>query len=136
MRKRVPGTEFRSKFEASISKYLLSKGVQFTFERLTLPFVQPSKKRKYKPDFKIEETSVVIEAKGYLTARDREKLLLVREQHPNVNLVLLFMDSRKRLNKRSPTSYADWCTKHGIPFADFRSGIPDNWLHNKEKNEH
>lgn len=127
--------EFRSVFEFNISKYLKKKDVKFSFERLTLPFVQPAKKRKYKPDFKIEETSVVIEAKGYLTARDREKLLLVREQHPNLNLVLLFMDSRKKLHKRSPTTYADWCTKHGIPFADFRSGIPDTWLYPPKKEE-
>jgi len=32
------------------------------------------------------------------------------------------------LRRGSPTTYAMWCDKHGIKWADFRKGIPQEWI--------
>ncbi len=121
--------KFKSKFESSINAYFKKKRIKVKYEPFKLPFTQPEKKRNYLPDFEIQGNSLLIEAKGKLTAEDRSKLLWVREQHPGKRLVLLFMNASNRLRKNSKTTYAEWATKNGFDWADFnRDGIPDRWF--------
>lgn len=125
---------YKSQFERRIAEQFRLKRVKFLYEGLKLNFVQPEKKRTYKPDFILEANSLIIEAKGRLTREDRKKLLWVLEQYPQhrQHFRMLFQDSRKTLDKRSKTTYADWCTENGIKFADFRFGIPNEWLEERK----
>jgi predicted nuclease of restriction endonuclease-like RecB superfamily len=84
--------------------------------------------RMYHPDFKIKTRSgkqIFIETKGYWTGADRSKHLSVVHQNPNIDLRLVFMNARNRLNKTSKTTYAAWCDKRNIKWAE--GSIPREW---------
>lgn len=119
---------FRSGLEEAIAQQLNSKGVKFAFEERTISYEKPSKKHKYTPDFELPN-GIIIESKGRFITADRQKHLLVQSQHPELDIRFVFSNSRSRISKRSATTYAMWCEKHGFQFAD--KEIPDAWL--KEK---
>jgi hypothetical protein len=103
-------------------------GVPFDFEQFYIKYVVPAREAKYTPDF-VLRNGIIIETKGIWEVDDRKKHLLIREQYPTLDIRLVFSSSKSKIYKGSPTSYGDFCTKHGIPFAD--KLIPLAWL--KEK---
>ena len=119
---------FRSGLEEAIAEELTSKGVGFSFEELVIPYVKPEKPAKYTPDF-VLENGIIIESKGRFLTEDRQKHLLVKKQHPHLDIRFVFSNSKTKISKRSKTTYADWCIKNGFMYAD--KEIPDAWL--KEK---
>ena len=119
---------FRSGLEEKIAEFLTSKGVKFTFETLKVPYVKPETKHIYTPDF-ILGNGIIIETKGRWLLEDRKKHILIRKQHPNLDIRILFQNANAKISKGSKTSYADFCEKHGIPYA--HREIPWAWL--KEK---
>lgn len=121
---------FKSGFEASFAKALKANGIKFEYEPMVVSFVQPEKKRKYTPDFKIRTKSkgvLVVETKGRLTRADRQKMLMIRESNPKLNVILLFQNSSIPIQKGSKTTYGDWAKDNGFEFYDFRNGIPKEW---------
>lgn len=119
---------FRSGLEEKVAEYLTSKGVRFSFETLKIPYVKPETKHTYTPDF-ILDNGIIIETKGRWLLDDRKKHLLIRKQHPNLDIRILFQNANAKISKGSKTSYADFCEKQGIPYA--HREIPEAWL--KEK---
>ena len=119
---------FRSGLEEKVAQYLTSKGVGFSFETLKVPYVKPETKHTYTPDF-ILDNGIIIETKGRWLLDDRKKHLLIRNQHPTLDIRILFQNANAKIRKGSKTSYADFCEKHGIPYA--HREIPVAWL--KEK---
>lgn len=97
------------------------------YETDKLTYIVPASKHKYLTDFKLGENSY-IEVKGRLTAADRKKYLLVKEQHPEVQLRFFFDKSNNKLYKGSPTTYADWAEKFGFEWTDLKLGLPKEWL--------
>lgn len=116
---------FRSGLEEAIAERLTSKGVGFTFEQLVIPYTKPEKPAKYTPDF-VLENGIIIESKGRFLTEDRQKHILIKKQHPHLDIRFVFSNSKSRISKRSSTTYADWCVKHGFLFSD--KDIPDSWL--------
>lgn len=116
---------FRSGLEEAIAERLTSKGVGFTYEETVIPYVKPEKPAKYTPDFQLEN-GIIIESKGRFLTEDRQKHILVKKQHPLLDIRFVFSSSRAKISKRSKTTYADWCEKHGFLYAD--KVIPDAWL--------
>ena len=119
---------FRSGLEEVFAVQLSAAKVSFTYESFKIPFVQPAKKRTYTPDFQLS-SGIIIETKGRFLAEDRAKHLLVKAQHPELDIRFVFSSSKTKITKRSPTSYADWCVKNGFLYADKKA--PEEWL--KEK---
>ena len=70
--------------------------------------------------------ALVIETKGRFVTADRQKHILIKEQHPDLDIRFLFQNSKARISKSSKTTYADWCRKHGFQFAD--KVVPEEWL--------
>lgn len=114
---------FRSGLEAAIQRHLQSQGVPFEYEPFRIPY--QSKPHTYTPDF-VLANGIVVETKGYFTAADRTKHLLVQQQHPDIELRFVFTRSKTKLSKTSNTTYAAWCEKHGFQYAD--TTIPAAWL--------
>lgn len=119
---------FRSGLEESIAEDLTSKGVSFSYEELVIPYVKPEKPAKYTPDF-VLPNGIIIESKGRFLTEDRQKHLLVKKQHPELDIRFVFSNSRTKISKRSATTYADWAIKNGFLFSD--KSIPAEWI-----NEH
>jgi hypothetical protein len=113
---------YKSGFERETARYLTEKGITFEYEAQSIKFKQD---RKYYPDFKIGK-EIFIETKGRFKASDRGKHLLIRDQHPEVDIRFVFMNARTKLSKASTTTYGEWATKWGFKWAEGR--VPDAWL--------
>ena len=131
-KKKIP--KYKSNFEVSIANVL---GEYAEYEPDKLKFIQPAKNRNYCPDFKILANGKYIEAKGKFTFQDMDKMLWVKEQHPDKEFYLLFMNANNKIRKGSPTTYGDWATKKGFIWADWKTqGVPNEWLGlNSQTNE-
>ena len=119
---------YRSGFESKLAHQLKRSGVDFEYETLSIEYQRLS---TYTPDF-ILPNGIIIEAKGVWTVEDRAKHLLVREQHPHLDIRLVFMRASNKINKKSKTTYAMWCERKGIKYAD--KVIPKSWLSQKRTN--
>jgi predicted nuclease of restriction endonuclease-like RecB superfamily len=104
---------FRSKFEQTFATHLGTIGIEVHYEEEKFPFVVPVKNRMYTPDFKIGP-STYVETKGMLSKDDREKLLLVKSQHPNIRIIMVFQNWNNKIAKNSKTTYKKWCDDNNI----------------------
>ena len=117
---------FRSGLEISISEELDANKVKYQYEKVKLTYVKPQKAHTYTPDFYLEAHDFYIETKGLFTSADRQKMRLVKEQHPEKDIRIIFSNSRSRISKKSKTTYAMWCEKYKFKYAD--KHIPLEWL--------
>jgi len=113
---------FRSGFEERIANQLKRCGVCYSYESLVIEYKRLS---TYTPDF-ILPNGIIIETKGRWVSEDRSKHLLIREQHPELDVRLVFMNAYNKLRKGSKTTYAQCCEKKGILYA--HKQIPKSWL--------
>ena len=116
---------FRSGLELEISESLKSRGIDGQYEANVIEYIKPITKHKYHPDFRLPN-GIFVETKGRFLTADRKKHLLIKEQHPELDIRFLFQNSKTKISKASKTTYADWCIKHGFQFAD--KEIPSDWL--------
>ena len=114
---------YRSGLEEKISEDLTKRAVKFEYETFKIKY-EVHENRTYTPDF-ILPNGIIIESKGRFTTEDRKKHLLVKKQHPNLDIRFVFSNSRNKIRKGSKTSYADWCDKNGFLYAD--KVIPTEW---------
>jgi len=128
--------KYRSKLEERLAKQLTESGIEFSYETLKISYEIPARKAKYTPDFIIGELNgtkppLVIEAKGrFRTAQDRQKLLLVKEQYPDLDLRLVFQNAKTPIYPGSPTPCSKWAEDNGFLWAD-HGKIPEEWLQQK-----
>lgn len=118
---------YRSGLEDRIAKQLESAGVEVVYEdkASVIPYTTPETPHKYTPDF-VLPNGIIVESKGIFDATDRKKHQLIKAQHPGKDIRFVFSNSKAKLYKGSPTSYAAWCDKYGFQYAD--KLIPLAWL--------
>ncbi len=116
---------YRSKPEKEFATYLDEEGVNFSYEQFRIPYVVS---KHYTPDFFLPKYGFYIEYKGYFKAADRKKHLLIRKQHPKYDIRFIFQNAENKLNKRSTTTYADWCDRHEFKWSQGK--IPKQLLRN------
>jgi hypothetical protein len=121
---------FRSGLEEETSKFLTNNGATFTYEEMKIRYLQPATERTYTPDF-VLENGIIIETKGRFLIADRKKHILIKRQHPHLDIRFVFSNSKQKLNKASRTSYADWCIKNGFQYAD--KEVPVHWIKERRK---
>lgn len=128
-RSKRKNNNYKSKWEQTVASQLINYKQRFVYEGLTLPYTIPETVHKYKPDFIIKNKkgeTIIIEAKGKFVPLDRKKHLFIKEQYPKIRLYILFQNANQRLNKRSKTTYGQWCEKHGIMYS--HKTIKKEWL--------
>lgn len=118
---------YRSGLEERVAKQLEAAGIAVVYEdkAAVIPYTTPAEPHKYTPDF-VLPNGIIVETKGIFDAADRKKHTLVREQHPEKDIRFVFSNSKAKLYKGSPTTYAAWCEKNGFQYAD--KLIPAAWL--------
>lgn len=116
---------WRSGLEEVIGEQIKAHGQKAHFEELKVPFTQPEKPRHYSPDFFLQN-GIVIETKGRFVTADRQKHLLVKSQHPDLDIRFVFSRSATRISKKSKTTYAAWADTKGFRYAD--KVIPESWF--------
>jgi len=119
---------YRSGLEDKIADQLNQNGVQVQYESEKIHYSVPESQHTYTPDFKVPTNKgfFYLETKGRMTVSDRKKHLRIKYLYPSVDLRFVFSNSKQKLYKGSPTTYADWCTKNQFKFAD--KSIPKEWL--------
>ena len=119
---------FRSGLEQDIQLQLARAKIGFEYESVKLPYVIPASDHLYTPDF-VLANGIIIETKGRWILEDRKKIKLVKEQHPDLDLRMVFTNSKSKIRRGAKSCYQDCCRRLGIPFAD--KEVPVEWL--KEK---
>lgn len=125
---------FRSGLEERFAKELTKAGVDFTFEEEKIEYVKPQRTSKYTADFRVyskpdgtpREKPLIIETKGRFLTADRQKHLLIKRQHPDLDIRFIFSNPNQKISKQSKTTYAKWCEKHGFLYA--KEHVPPAWL--------
>jgi hypothetical protein len=121
---------FRSGLEDAVYKRVVEQGVKVEYESFKIHYIIPATNHTYTPDFLLPN-GIIIETKGRFVASDRKKHLLIKKQHPELDIRFVFQSSKGKINKGSKTTYADWCVKNGFLYAD--KDIPSEWLNEPNK---
>lgn len=116
---------YRSGLEDKVAKQIHSAGHKVLYEQVRLSYVKPARTATYRPDF-ILPNGIVVETKGRFLTDDRQKHKHLKEQWPALDIRFVFTNSRQRLTKISPTTYAKWCNQNAFMFAD--GLIPEDWF--------
>ena len=120
-RKRARPGPYRSQLEEDIGSDLVKLGHVADYEPDKFEYTIH---RKYTPDFRVGD--FYIEVKGWFSASDRSKLLAVLKTNPNLPLFVALQMPNQRLNAKSKTTVAEWCTKHKIAWCP--TPIPAEFL--------
>lgn len=115
---------FRSGLEEALSAQLEHAGVAARFEAFRIPY-RLEKSCTYTPDFLLPN-GIVVEGKGRFETADRMKHLLIKGQHPDIDIRFVFSRSGEKIAKGSKTTYAMWATREGFEYAD--KVIPQEWM--------
>lgn len=126
---------YRSQLEKKVADQLEAAGIPYDYEGEWVHYTVPERKAKYLPDFSIKGTRILLEAKGRFGgfksdssgAQERQKILLLKEQHPELDIRIVFQDVRKPIYRGSKTSYKKWSEDHGITYSD-KGVIPKEWM--------
>lgn len=116
---------YRSGFENKVASALSEQKIKFEYEVTQVEYIKPQTNHKYTVDFTLPN-GILIETKGRWTTEDRKKHLLIKKQHPELDIRFVFQNPNGKIRKGSKTSYGDYCDKHGILWAD--KEIPKAWL--------
>lgn len=126
----------RNPFEEKIASQLRDAGIEFDYEPTNIPVTIPARVAKYKPDFVPRNSNIIIEGKGAFggghanynasSAAARQKMLLVKEQHPDRDIRFVFSNANAKIYKGSKTTYAKWADDHGFKWSN--KVVPREWL--------
>ena len=120
---------WRSGLEEALAADLRSQQIEYKFEQTTLSYQVPARKARYTPDFWVTTRTgkvIVVESKGRFLTANRQLMLLVKAQYPDLDIRMVFSRSKTTISKTSSTTYAMWCEKHGFLYAD--KLVPKEWL--------
>lgn len=121
---------YRNAVEKAVGESLIEMGLPHSYESTKLAYVSH---HNYVPDFTIEGSH--IEVKGWWPSADRAKLLKVIRSNPTVRILMAFENPHLTLNRKSKTTYSEWCAKRGIAWC----GLPippdflRQWLHDPQR---
>lgn len=134
--------EFRSGLEKEAAAKLTRAGVPFDYEGQKIKYAVPAREASYLPDFSFPGCPIIIEPKGRFggaipngkfrvstkdaAVKERQKFILLKEQHPHLDIRFIFSRAATPIYKGSPTSYGKWATDHGFKWAE--KTIPDEWI--------
>ena len=121
---------YRSGFEHKVADQLTEAKIKYKYENTVINYIKPETKHTYTIDFTLPN-GILVETKGRWVLEDRKKHLLIKEQHPELDIRIVFQNSKGKIRKGSKTTYADFCDKNDIIWADKQ--IPETWYREKSK---
>lgn len=99
---------FRSGLEEVTDAWLKERGIDGAYEDKDdrIRYTSPETKHTYTRDFRLPN-GIIIETKGRFLAADRKKHLLIKQQHPHLDVRFVFDEPRARLTK-APLTFNSW----------------------------
>ena len=119
---------YRSGFEHKVSDQLKENKIKFGYETTVIDYIKPETKHTYTIDFTLPN-GILVETKGRWVPEDRKKHLLIKKQHPELDIRIVFMSGKTKIRKGSKTTYVMFCDKHGILWSE--KTIPESWFSEK-----
>jgi hypothetical protein len=114
--------KYRSGFEERIAKELDKRAIPYLYEAQSFEYTTRS---RYKPDLFLMN-GVILELKGFFSPSDRRKHVAMKEQHPELDVRMVFQRNNL-LTRKSKSTYGMWCDKYDIPWCVWPD-IPTDWL--------
>ena len=136
---KVKTKRLRNPFEENIAEQLLQAGIDPAYEAESIPYTVPAREARYIRDFHPPGTNIVIEAKGNFgglrgqgdmkknSAANRQKLILVKEQHPELDIRIVFDRASTKIYPGAKTTNGEWATDHGFKWSD-KGVVPPAWI--------
>jgi len=116
---------YRSGFEHKVADQLKENKTKFEYEKTVIEYIKPETHHKYTVDFTLPN-GILVETKGRWVLEDRKKHILIKNQHPELDIRIVFQNPKGKIRKGSKTTYSDFCDKNGIIWAE--KEIPSDWL--------
>ena len=120
---------YRSGFEHTVSKDLTEAKVKFEYETTVISYIKPETHHTYTIDFTLPN-GILVETKGRWVLEDRKKHLLIKKQHPELDIRFVFSNVNQRV-QGSWLTCAKWCEKYNFKYAEL--DIPKEWMKNVKK---
>ena len=146
-------SKYRGSFEERAACALQRHKIEFTYELEHIPYTIPSTQHKYKPDFVFQRPdghTIYVETKGYFDGEDRKKQALIHDQHPDLDIRMIFQKgntplvSKKKRGKKvdgtpmNSMTYGEWCDKRGIEWESANTiaeigRVVKKWYHEADE---
>ena len=133
------GAVLKSGLEEAVFNYLNKVKINFTYEGMKIVYFQPALKKTYTPDFPFNNCNIIIETKGAFNSADRKKMKIIKEQNPKLDIRFIFSNSKKKIGKKSKTTYGKWCELFGFKYHCIQSTkitFPQEWLKEIKGKQH
>jgi hypothetical protein len=135
---------FRSGLEKQVAEQLDEEGVAYSHEGQWVRYVVPEREAKYLPDFSFAGCPIILEPKGRFggnykgfkgrqmvgakdaAVKERQKFVLLKEQHPELDIRFVFSRASTPIYAGSKTTYAKWATDHGFKWCE--KVVPPEWI--------
>ena len=124
--------KYRNMFEKRTGEALTASQTPFRYEATKIPYTVSG---KYLVDFELTTKSgktIYIETKGNGRSFDghtKRKMIAVKQQHPEIDLRIVFYSDGKCGPKRKDGTYmrqSDWAKRYGFQYAI--KELPTSWL--------
>lgn len=127
----MPPINRRSKLEQQFEAMLKEFDVQYDYEITKVPYIVPESNHTYTVDWTILK-GLLIETKGYLAdSTERKKYVLIKEQHPELDLRFVFGDPNKKCGGMK-TTHAQWADKHNFSWCSIKDKETlQSWINEK-----
>ena len=120
---------YKAGLEKSVLQSLMNRKCSAKYECMKVEW-EDLAYRTYTPDFLLPN-GIIIETKCRFTPEDRRKHLLIKKQHPDLDIRFVFSNSKSKLRKGAKTTYGSWCERHGFLYSD--KDVPQEWIDAKKK---
>lgn len=120
----------RSKLELKFEEILKEAKAEYGYEVTKIPYIVPESKHVYNVDFSTVN-GIQWEVKGWLSDhQERQKYILVKQQHPEVDLRFVF-DNVNKLCGGTKYTHKTWCEKNGFKYCSVRDvETIQSWISN------
>ena len=109
----------RSKLETILAKVLNDTECSWSYEITKIPYMIPESHHTYTVDFTVGN-GLLIEGIGYLSDhQERHKYVLLKEQHPTLDLRFVF-DNPNKLCGGTKYTHAKWADKYGFKWCSIK----------------
>lgn len=124
----MPPVKRRSKLEQRFEEILKDFNVLYEYEITKVPYIIPESNHTYTVDWTVGN-GLLLETKGFLADHaERKKYILIKEQHPNIDLRFVFQDPNKQCGGMK-TTHAQWAEKNGFKYCSVRDTEQlKNWI--------
>jgi hypothetical protein len=109
----------RSRLEQRFEEILRDNDVKYKYEVTKISYIIPESSHTYTVDWTIDK-KLLIETKGYLSDySERRKYVLLKEQHPDLDLRFVF-DNPNKLCGGTKMTHAKWAEKYEFTYCSIK----------------